>query len=145
MDTRPVHFTRAETQRMIAQLRSREPIEMNRAHDLLADRLADTDRMLDAWDADQDEDAPEAVRYDQLRDGLRERGITDVEITAPPTTEYDWDVRRGNGDRVALGGEVHGWTWTYYADEDEATDGIEDTGETGRRRMLDAVAFLLRV
>lgn len=52
-DNRPVHFTRTEVQRMIARLTEWTralPEPVAEIADLLAERLADTDRMLAAWD-----------------------------------------------------------------------------------------------
>lgn len=48
-DNRPVHFTRTEVQRMIARLVPAAG-DLAEIHDLLVERLADTDRMLAAWD-----------------------------------------------------------------------------------------------
>lgn len=49
-DDRPVHFTRAEVQQMIGRLAQTGGARLGTVHDMLTERLADTDRMLAAWD-----------------------------------------------------------------------------------------------
>lgn len=90
---------------------------------------------------------PEDATVEEIEAGLRERGVTDAEVTLD-AADTMW-VFRGTAS-VTLGGEIGGWTYTYRTprgddpdDVYEATDGIEGTGPGALARVLDMIAFQL--